>query len=76
MKGTFIISDIEGKEVEVTDLEAAIKEAKQAVDWHDACKKDKETNPESLYFPKAHDDWNHKLLELEKLQINLAHHAR
>jgi hypothetical protein len=71
--GTFILSR-QGKEIEVTDLNAALQEAKEAVRWHDNRKKLKsgpgyQDYDNVLYFPEAHKDWEHTLLELEKIKM-------
>lgn len=62
------ITDINGKKIEVTDLDEAINQAEAAVHWHQKEKKEKQHNPLVFYFPEAHKQWEHILSELLKLK--------
>lgn len=55
--------------IEVTDINEAFTQAKQAVHWHDMQKLKKQTDPTALYFPRAHKHWNYVLFQLEKIKI-------
>lgn len=59
--GATVISDRQGNEVIVTDFDAALKQAKEMVDLHDANKGQ---------YPEAHLDWLHTLKELNFLKEN------
>ena len=63
------ISDINGKEVEVTDPKAALAQCREAVLWHEQTKAEWEKDSTVLYFKDAHANWQHKLLQMEKMTV-------
>jgi hypothetical protein len=70
LEGTYI-SNRQGEEVKVTDFEEALKQAKEAVTWNQRRIIDHKTNKEVIPFPEALADWEHILLELQKLEQRL-----
>lgn len=63
------IMDINGLEVEVTDLEKAIIQAKQGVTFNETKIEIHKTDQTEIVFPEALKYWQHALLELEKVEI-------
>lgn len=57
------ILDRQGNLQEVTDLDAALKQAENANHFH--------THHKGLQFPDAKKDWEHILLELQKIKKRL-----
>lgn len=68
MTGTFILNR-QGEQVEVTDLKAAIQQAKDAIKFLKAKERAKRTNSDEITCPEALEDWKHDLLELEKIAL-------
>ncbi len=60
------ITDIEGKKFQVTDLDAAITQAKNAVEFNE----EKISNNDEIQFPKALLYWKHALTQLEALKMD------
>lgn len=61
--------NLKGEIVEVEDLDLAIKQAKEAISFHDDRQRRKQRGEDVLIFPEASLEWNHDLLELEKLKM-------
>lgn len=61
------IKNIEGEQVEVTDLAKAIEQAKEAIQFLTAKQEEHKKNPEVLIFPTALRAWKHDLKELERI---------
>lgn len=62
-----IIYGLNGKPIEVTDLEAALSEARWCVNAHENMKELHDKGEDVFYFKDAHAHWNHVLKQLEKL---------
>lgn len=62
------ITQRNGNKVEVTDLDAAISQAKGAVRFHESKEAHRKETGEGIIYPESHKDWKHDLGELEKLK--------
>ena len=74
LQGAFIQSR-EGTLIQVTDFKKALQQTKDAVRWHDERQRIvydylHPDNRNVCYFPDAHKDWQHNLIELEKLALS------
>ena len=58
----------DGTRAEVTDLDAAISQAKGAIQFHESKEAHRKETGEGIIFPDAHKDWKHDLNELEQLK--------
>lgn len=63
---TATVQDRQGRLVEVTDLEDAIKQCKEGIFFHDM----KERRNDSLQFPEAKKDYEYLLRQLEGVERN------
>lgn len=61
------ITNIDGKTVKVTDLDAAIKQAQMYVSMHENAKENQDQDG-LIYYKDAHAEWAHDLKELLKLK--------
>jgi hypothetical protein len=68
LKGVYI-TDIDGNAIEVTDIDAALAEARGAVRFNEEKIRRHKTNPEEIIFPQALKNWKHILLELELVEM-------
>jgi len=66
--GMYIL-DLDGKEVEVTDLKTAIEQCKGAVAFHVDCIKKHAKNKNEVMFKGLKEYWEHSLFELEKIAL-------
>lgn len=67
------IKDLNGQRIEVTNFQEALAQTKMYVKWHEEAKAANAENQDVLYFQKAHQEWQHTLNQLEKLQPKPTH---
>lgn len=65
MKPQIFITDLEGNQIEVTNVDKAIKQCKKAISFHEF--KIKQNHP--LTYPAVLEDYKYKLKQLEKFLI-------
>lgn len=70
MNKTVYITDLNGKLIEVTNYELALRQAKQMVKLHKERVKQSKTNNDLIVYPHAQKEWNHILKELLKLNAD------
>lgn len=66
-KSNVIIYDLDGKEILVTDYEAAIAQAEACVRLHQEAEQAHQTDSTVIYYPDAHKHWAHILKQLQQL---------
>lgn len=70
MVGVFI-SDINGNQIEVTDIKGALEQAKGGIAFHEAKMKAYKQNQSVIIFPNEYKYWMHILSQLEKVEMKL-----
>jgi len=64
---TFTIKDLNGTNITVTDIHAALKQATNCVELHEEAKLAHDAGHDVIYHADAHKEWNHILTELKKI---------
>lgn len=70
MIGVFI-SDINGNQIEVTDIKGVLEQAKGAIAFHEAKIKANQKDNKVIIFPNEYKYWIHILSQLEKVEMKI-----
>ncbi len=70
LEGVYIIG-YGGGQIKVTDIDAALSQARMCVRMHETNMKAYEKDSEIIIFPEAQKEWVHTLKELEKIEIKV-----